>query len=78
METGSCKYGRVCQFAHSKAELKKYSYCVDYKSICSSKAGLHDVCNFCIETQIVCNHKGKEHYSFVFLRFILIQVTFTL
>ena len=26
METGSCKYGRVCQFTHSKAELKKYSY----------------------------------------------------
>lgn len=28
MDTGSCKYGRVCQFAHSKAELRKYSYSV--------------------------------------------------
>lgn len=25
MQTGKCKYGRMCQFAHGKAELKKYS-----------------------------------------------------
>ena len=23
--TGKCKYGRVCQFAHGKKELEKYS-----------------------------------------------------
>ena len=25
METGKCKYGRVCQFAHGMKELRKYS-----------------------------------------------------
>ena len=25
METGNCKYGRVCQFAHGRKELRKYS-----------------------------------------------------
>ena len=25
METGRCKYGRVCQFAHGMKELRKYS-----------------------------------------------------
>lgn len=36
MDTGRCKYGRVCQFAHSKAELKKYSYrvCWPNRSTC--------------------------------------------
>lgn len=24
-QTGKCKYGRMCQYAHGKAELKKYS-----------------------------------------------------
>ena len=28
METGKCKYGRVCQFAHGIKELRKYSSCV--------------------------------------------------
>ena len=28
METGRCKYGRVCQFAHGMKELRKYSLCV--------------------------------------------------
>ena len=28
METGKCKYGRVCQFAHGMKELRKYSSCV--------------------------------------------------
>ena len=28
METGRCKYGRVCQFAHGMKELRKYSSCV--------------------------------------------------
>ena len=28
METGKCRYGRVCQFAHGTKELKKYSFCV--------------------------------------------------
>ena len=28
METGRCKYGRVCQFAHGMNELRKYSSCV--------------------------------------------------
>ena len=28
METGKCKYGRVCQFAHGRKELRKYSSCV--------------------------------------------------
>ena len=28
METGKCKYGRVCQFAHGIKELRKYSWCV--------------------------------------------------
>lgn len=28
METGKCRYGRVCQFAHGTKELKKYSLCV--------------------------------------------------
>ena len=28
METGKCKYGRVCQFAHGMKELRKYSLCV--------------------------------------------------
>ena len=27
-ETGRCKYGRVCQFAHGMKELRKYSSCV--------------------------------------------------
>ena len=26
METGLCKYGRVCQFAHGWKELNKYSF----------------------------------------------------
>lgn len=36
MDTGRCKYGRVCQFAHSKAELKKYScrVCWPNRSTC--------------------------------------------
>lgn len=25
MSTGKCKYGRVCQFAHGRKELEKYS-----------------------------------------------------
>ena len=25
MDTGRCKYGRVCQFAHGRKELRKYS-----------------------------------------------------
>ena len=25
MSTGTCKYGRVCQFAHGRRELEKYS-----------------------------------------------------
>ena len=28
METGRCKYGRVCQFAHGMKELRKYSLCL--------------------------------------------------
>ena len=28
MSTGKCKYGRVCQFAHGKKELEKYSFIV--------------------------------------------------
>ena len=28
METGKCKYGKVCQFAHGMKELRKYSLCV--------------------------------------------------
>ena len=28
MSNGKCKYGRVCQFAHGKKELEKYSSCV--------------------------------------------------
>ena len=28
METGRCKYGRLCQFAHGRKELRKYSLCV--------------------------------------------------
>ena len=28
METGKCKYGRMCQFAHGMKELRKYSSCV--------------------------------------------------
>ena len=28
IETGKCKYGRVCQFAHGMKELRKYSLCV--------------------------------------------------
>ena len=31
METGLCKYGRVCQFAHGWKELKKYSFCICYR-----------------------------------------------
>ena len=31
MSTGKCKYGRVCQFAHGKKELEKYS-----SSVCCS------------------------------------------
>ena len=27
METGRCKYGRLCQFAHGRKELRKYSLC---------------------------------------------------
>ena len=27
METGKCKYGGVCQFAHGRKELRKYSWC---------------------------------------------------
>ena len=30
MSTGKCKYGRVCQFAHGKKELEKYSFIVCY------------------------------------------------
>ncbi len=28
MSTGKCKYGRVCQFAHGRKELEKYSFTV--------------------------------------------------
>ena len=28
METGKCKYGKVCQFAHGMKELRTYSSCV--------------------------------------------------
>ena len=28
MSTGKCKYGRVCQFAHGRKELEKYSFIV--------------------------------------------------
>ena len=28
MSTGKCKYGRVCQFAHGRRELEKYSFTV--------------------------------------------------
>ena len=28
MSTGTCKYGRVCQFAHGRKELEKYSFTV--------------------------------------------------
>ena len=28
MSTGKCKYGRVCQFAHGRKELEKYSSAV--------------------------------------------------
>ena len=30
MSTGKCKYGRVCQFAHGRKELEKYSSIVCY------------------------------------------------
>ena len=35
MSTGTCKYGRVCQFAHGRRELEKYSsvVCSAYKGI---------------------------------------------
>ena len=29
MDTGKCKYGRVCQFAHGRKELEKYSLFVE-------------------------------------------------
>ena len=28
MSNGKCKYGRVCQFAHGRKELEKYSFTV--------------------------------------------------
>ena len=31
MNNGKCKYGRVCQFAHSRKELMKYSLCVCWR-----------------------------------------------
>ena len=31
MNNGRCKYGRVCQFAHSRKELMKYSLCVCWR-----------------------------------------------
>ena len=33
METGKCKYGRVCQFAHGMKELIKYSLCVCFDHV---------------------------------------------
>ena len=33
METGRCKYGRVCQFAHGMKELRKYSLCVCFDHV---------------------------------------------
>ena len=33
METGKCKYGRVCQFAHGMNELIKYSLCVCFDHV---------------------------------------------
>lgn len=33
METGRCKYGRVCQFAHGMKELRKYSWCVCFDHV---------------------------------------------
>ena len=33
METGKCKYGKVCQFAHGMKELRKYSLCVCFDHV---------------------------------------------
>ena len=33
METGRCKYGKVCQFAHGMKELRKYSLCVCFDHV---------------------------------------------
>ena len=38
MSTGTCKYGRVCQFAHGKRELEKYS-----SVVCSAHKGIASI-----------------------------------
>ena len=38
MSTGTCKYGRVCQYAHGKKELAKYS-----SLVCSAYMGIASI-----------------------------------
>ena len=38
MSTGKCKYGRVCQFAHGRKELEKYS-----SVVCSAHKGIASI-----------------------------------
>ena len=38
MSTGTCKYGRLCQFAHGMRELEKYS-----SLVCSAYMGIASI-----------------------------------
>ena len=38
MSTGKCKYGRVCQFAHGRKELEKFS-----SIVCSAYMGIGSI-----------------------------------
>ena len=38
MSTATCKYGRVCQFAHGRRELEKYS-----SVVCSAYTGIGSI-----------------------------------